>query len=217
MAKCCIRQRRHWCSSQPERGRDGGDHRPGHDLRPGVLRRLRGDLESANDAAHAADVRRERDPRHHHRRRDARGRRDPDTLRLDPRVPGGGPRHSERCWRLRRDRPDARDVQAASGNGEEGREALMDFQSLIPIVYLVAAVTFILGLKGLSGPRTAVNGNRIAAAGMLLAVAVTFFDQTFRSYGTTGLLVTAAGMAVGGGAGFYGARVGKMTAMPPMV
>ncbi|OLC57250.1 MAG: hypothetical protein AUH85_03865 [Chloroflexi bacterium 13_1_40CM_4_68_4] len=93
----------------------------------------------------------------------------------------------------------------------------MDFQSLIPIVYLVAAVTFILGLKGLSGPRTAVNGNRIAAAGMLLAVAVTFFDQTFRSYGTTGLLVTAAGMAVGGGAGFYGARVVKMTAMPQMV
>ena len=93
----------------------------------------------------------------------------------------------------------------------------MDFQPLIPIVYLVAAVTFILGLKGLSGPRTAVNGNRIAAAGMLLAVAVTFFDQTFRSYGATGLLITIAGMVVGGGAGFYGARVVKMTAMPQMV
>jgi NAD(P) transhydrogenase subunit beta len=93
----------------------------------------------------------------------------------------------------------------------------VDFQPLIPIVYLVAAVTFILGLKGLSGPRTAVNGNRIAAAGMLLAVAVTFFDQTFRSYGATGLLITIAGMVVGGGAGFYGARVVKMTAMPQMV
>ena len=93
----------------------------------------------------------------------------------------------------------------------------MDFQALIPIVYLVAAVTFILGLKGLSGPRTAVNGNRIAAAGMLLAVAATFFDNEFRSYGTTGLLITLAGMAVGGGAGFYGARVVKMTAMPQMV
>ncbi|TMD59947.1 MAG: NAD(P)(+) transhydrogenase (Re/Si-specific) subunit beta [Chloroflexi bacterium] len=93
----------------------------------------------------------------------------------------------------------------------------MDFQSLIPIIYLVAAVTFILGLKGLSGPRTAVNGNRIAAAGMLLAVAATFFDQTFRSYGTSGLFLTLAGMAVGGGAGFYGARVVKMTAMPQMV
>ena len=93
----------------------------------------------------------------------------------------------------------------------------MDFQSLIPIVYLIAAVTFILGLKGLSGPRTAVNGNRIAAAGMLLAVAVTFFDQTFRSYGASGLVLTIAGMAVGGVAGFTGARVVKMTAMPQMV
>src|SRR3989454_2845220 len=63
----------------------------------------------------------------------------------------------------------------------------------------------------------AIHGIIIVAAGMLLAVAVTFFDQPFRSYGTTGLLVTAAGMAVGGGAGFYGARVVKMTAMPQMV
>ena len=93
----------------------------------------------------------------------------------------------------------------------------MDLQPLIPIAYLIAAVTFILGLKGLSGPRTAVNGNRIAAAGMLLAVAVTFFDTQFRSYGANGLLITVAGMAIGGVAGFTGARVVKMTAMPQMV
>ncbi|HEV2011297.1 MAG TPA: NAD(P)(+) transhydrogenase (Re/Si-specific) subunit beta [Candidatus Limnocylindria bacterium] len=93
----------------------------------------------------------------------------------------------------------------------------MDLRSLIPLTYLIAAVTFVLGLKGLSGPKTAVNGNRIAAAGMLLAVAATFFDIEFQSYGTTGLLVTVAGLIVGGAAGFVGARLVKMTAMPQMV
>ncbi len=93
----------------------------------------------------------------------------------------------------------------------------MDLRSLIPLTYLIAAVTFVLGLKGLSGPKTAVNGNRIAAAGMLLAVAATFFDIEFQSYGTTGLIVTAVGLLVGGTAGFYGARVVKMTAMPQMI
>jgi len=68
----------------------------------------------------------------------------------------------------------------------------VDLHTLIPLTYLIAAVTFVLGLKGLSGPKTAVNGNRIAAAGMLLAVAATFFDVEFQSYGTTGLIVTAA-------------------------
>ena len=45
----------------------------------------------------------------------------------------------------------------------------MTVETLIPIAYLIAAVTFILGLKGLSSPTTAVQGNRIAAAGMLIA------------------------------------------------
>ena len=93
----------------------------------------------------------------------------------------------------------------------------MDLHALIPLTYLIAAVTFVLGLKGLSGPKTAVNGNRIAAAGMLLAVAATFFDIEFQTYGVTGLIVTAAGLLVGGSAGFYGARVVKMTAMPQMI
>ena len=90
----------------------------------------------------------------------------------------------------------------------------MDLRSLIPLTYLIAAVTFVLGLKGLSGPKTAVNGNRIAAAGMLLAVGATFFDIEFQSFGTTGLLITAAGLVIGGAAGFTGARVVKMAAMP---
>src|SRR5438132_12739711 len=89
----------------------------------------------------------------------------------------------------------------------------MTVETLIPIAYLIAAVTFILGLKGLSSPTTAVQGNRIAAAGMLIAVVATFFAQD--AQGSVPLIL--AGMAVGGVAGFYGARVVKMTAMPQMV
>ena len=48
-------------------------------------------------------------------------------------------------------------------------------------------------------------------------MAATFFDIEFQSFGTTGLLITAAGLVIGGAAGFTGARVVKMTAMPQMV
>jgi proton-translocating NAD(P)+ transhydrogenase subunit beta len=85
--------------------------------------------------------------------------------------------------------------------------------ALIPLAYLVAAVTFILGLKGLSSPTTAVLGNRIAAAGMLIAVIATFFAADVRD----GVPVILAGILVGGVAGFAGARMVKMTAMPQMV
>src|SRR5438094_5353827 len=89
----------------------------------------------------------------------------------------------------------------------------MTVETLIPIAYLIAAVTFVLGLKGLSSPTTAVQGNRIAAAGMLVAVVATFFAREVQG----GIPVILGGIAVGGGAGFYGARVVKMTAMPQMV
>ena len=88
----------------------------------------------------------------------------------------------------------------------------MTLHDLAPWAYLIAAVTFILGLKGLTSPKTAVLGNRIAAAGMLLAVAFTFLVQ-----GTTNLPLIIAGIAVGGAIGLYGARAVKMTAMPQMV
>ena len=89
----------------------------------------------------------------------------------------------------------------------------MTVATLIPVAYLIAAVTFILGLKGLSSPTTAVIGNRIAAAGMLIAVIATFFAADAQG----GIPVILAGIAVGGIAGFVGARVVKMTAMPQMV
>jgi NAD(P) transhydrogenase subunit beta len=93
----------------------------------------------------------------------------------------------------------------------------VDLEAWIPAVYLVTAVTFVLGLKGLSGPTTAVNGNRIAAAGMLLAVAFTFATKEYQQYGSGGIYLTIGGIAVGAVAGAAGGRMVKMTAMPQMV
>src|SRR5438067_7811135 len=184
-----------------------GDRR-GVRLHPRDLHRLRGRFEGAVDAPHPAHEWRERDPRDRHRRRDARGERDRRHPWHDPRVPRGRARDGERRRRLRGHRPDARDVQATPGT-----EARMTVETLIPLAYLIAAVTFILGLKGLSSPTTAVQGNRIAAAGMLIAVIATFFASDVKG----GVPLILAGMAVGGVAGFAGARVVKMTAMPQMV
>ncbi len=86
-------------------------------------------------------------------------------------------------------------------------------RDLVPWVYLIAAVTFIFGLKGLSGPTTAQLGNRVAAAGMLAAVIATFLE---RQVAAAWVLVLPA-IAIGTVIGFVGARQVPMTAMPQMV
>ena len=50
----------------------------------------------------------------------------------------------------------------------------------VDIVYLAAAVAFIVALKGLSSPKQARNGNLLAAAAAIVAVAVTFFNPVAR-------------------------------------
>ena len=86
-------------------------------------------------------------------------------------------------------------------------------RELVPWIYFVAAITFVLGLKGLSGPTTAQMGNRVAAAGMLLAVIATFLE---RQVAEAWLLIVLA-IAIGAAIGFVGARRVPMTAMPQMV
>ncbi len=83
---------------------------------------------------------------------------------------------------------------------------------LINVAYLVAAVLFILGLKGLAHPRTAVRGNLLGALGMLIAVVVTLLDKSIISYE-----VILAGVVVGSALGALLALKIKMTAMPQMV
>ena len=89
----------------------------------------------------------------------------------------------------------------------------MELRELVPWVYFIAAVTFIFGLKGLSGPTTAQMGNRVAAGGMLLAVIATFLE---RQVAEAWVLVLPA-IAIGTVIGFVGARQVPMTAMPQMV
>ena len=80
------------------------------------------------------------------------------------------------------------------------------------LLYLVTIVTFILALHFLSRPDMARWGNRIGAAGMLLAIGVTFAQDEIMSYWGIAL-----GMVIGGGFGAVAARRVRMTAMPQMV
>jgi H+-translocating NAD(P) transhydrogenase subunit beta len=87
-----------------------------------------------------------------------------------------------------------------------------DQGDLINAVYVVAVLAFILGLKAMSSPETARRGIAYAGAAMLVAVVVTFLSP-----GLSNFALIALGIAVGGGIGWYWARVVQMTAMPQMV
>jgi NAD(P) transhydrogenase subunit beta len=82
----------------------------------------------------------------------------------------------------------------------------------IEVLYHVAAVCFIVALKGLSSPRGARMGNLIGAAGMVLAVGVTFATPGLHR---VGLIVIA--LAIGTAVGIPAARSVHMTAIPQMV
>jgi len=88
----------------------------------------------------------------------------------------------------------------------------MDFAVIVNLSYLLAAVLFILGLKGLGHPRTAVRGNMLGALGMLLAIVVTLADRQILSFG---LIIT--GLLVGALVGTILALRIQMTAMPQLV
>ena len=78
--------------------------------------------------------------------------------------------------------------------------------------YLVAAVLFILGLKRLSRPRTAVRGNQFGATGMLIAVIVTLTDNAI-----LGFEWIIAGLVLGTAVGAVLAVRVRMTSMPELV
>jgi NAD(P) transhydrogenase subunit beta len=83
---------------------------------------------------------------------------------------------------------------------------------LVQLLYIVAFALFIYGLMGLTGPRTAVRGNRIAAVGMAIAVIATLLIPGMGNWG-----LIALGVAIGTAVGIPAARQVKMTAMPQMV
>ena len=82
--------------------------------------------------------------------------------------------------------------------------------------YIVAFSLLIYGMSGLTGPRTAVRGNKIAAVGMAVAVAATLLRPGIWSGSGTVILILV-GLAIGTAVGVPAARNVKMTAMPQMV
>jgi NAD(P) transhydrogenase subunit beta len=84
---------------------------------------------------------------------------------------------------------------------------------LVVVLYIAAFAMFIYGLMGLTGPRTAVRGNWIAAAGMAIAVIATLIAIRH----TTNWPLIIAGLLLGVVLGVPPARLTKMTAMPQLV
>lgn len=91
--------------------------------------------------------------------------------------------------------------------------------ALLTIIYLIASVTFILGLKMLSHPETARKGNLIAAGGMTLAIFGTIFiyRDTYTGERLGNYAWIFGGLVIGTIIGVVAAKKVKMTAMPEMV
>ena len=96
--------------------------------------------------------------------------------------------------------------------GAEDAPATTAVSALANLAYLVAAILFILGIKGMTHPRTAVRGNLLGAIGMLLAVIATVWQLNLVS-----TIWAAVGMGVGTGLGYTMATRVQMTQMPQFV
>ncbi len=86
---------------------------------------------------------------------------------------------------------------------------------IVTVLYILSFGMFIVGLSGLTGPKTAVRGNWIAAAGMGLAVLATLISV--RDTAAVNWILIAAGLAIGVLLGVPPAKKTKMTAMPQLV
>ena len=82
----------------------------------------------------------------------------------------------------------------------------------IQVLYIVAFICFIVGLRLLNHPRTARQGNVLAAVGMAFAVVATLLKEEVGDFG-----LIALGIVLGTAIGIPAARSVKMTAMPQMV
>src|ERR1700741_3297661 len=89
--------------------------------------------------------------------------------------------------------------------------------NVLTLCYLIGSVTFIIGLKMLSNPATARNGNLVAASGMTIAILGTIFlyQEEGKKLGNYGWIF--GGIIIGSIIGTLAAKKVKMTAMPEMV
>jgi NAD(P) transhydrogenase subunit beta len=84
----------------------------------------------------------------------------------------------------------------------------------VQLAYLLAAVCFILALKGLSGPKTARQGNIIGAVGAAIATVAVFFQD---EDGLDNVPLILIAVLIGSVAGVVGAYKVQMTQMPQLV
>ncbi len=89
--------------------------------------------------------------------------------------------------------------------------------SVLEIIYIIASVLFVIGLKMLSHPLTARRGNFLAAGGMVIAVIATmiFHRKDGEPVGNIGLIIAA--VIIGTIIGWIIAKKVRMTAMPQLV
>jgi NAD(P) transhydrogenase subunit beta len=92
--------------------------------------------------------------------------------------------------------------------------SVLSIQTLTQLSYLVAAALFILGLKRMSSPATAVSGVRWAGVGMLLATLVTL---AFMGASSFNLILVIAAIAIGSILAWVSGKRVAMTDMPQMI
>jgi H+-translocating NAD(P) transhydrogenase subunit beta len=97
-----------------------------------------------------------------------------------------------------------------------GGTIFLQSTNFIDACYIVAFAMFIYGMSGLTGPRTAVRGNKIAAGGMAIAVIATLLTKHVWDGSSTPWLIVV-GLVLGTAIGIPAARRVHMTAMPQMV
>jgi H+-translocating NAD(P) transhydrogenase subunit beta len=92
--------------------------------------------------------------------------------------------------------------------------------AILELSYLFAAIFFIIGLKKLSHPESARQGNLWAATGMLLAMVTTLIlhrDPSGAGIQITNIIIIVITIAVASVAGAFIARTVRMTAVPQLV
>jgi H+-translocating NAD(P) transhydrogenase subunit beta len=97
----------------------------------------------------------------------------------------------------------------------------MSSQAWINLAYLTASMLFIVAFKLMTGPRTAVKGNYLGAAGMAIAILAACFEkpvvESVAAQGAWPLVMLGIAAAIGGGIGATMALKYPMTGMPQMV
>src|SRR5580704_459228 len=199
-----------------ERGSGGSVRRAFLHFCSGDLYRLFRGVVGHPGVAHAADVGDERDLVGHCRRRAARrgSKTYPRQLRVDlgprARLRRAHLRLDQHLWRVSGHPAHARDVP------EEGRQEHRPMSAdLVALLYLLAAVLFILALRGLSNPETSRRGNLFGMVGMAIAIVTTLASHPPEGAGAWALVIV--GIAIGGTVGAVIARRVPMTAMPELV